>query len=487
VFKPFYSPIAFLSGPGIFTITFLGLKNLSIGTSGAFVLGTAFWMLAWWLFETVPLAVTAFLPLVLFPVGEILTFKELAGLYMSDVIFLFLGGFFLSAAVEKWHLHLWLSQHLVRFGGSSPRKLLYTFITATAFISMWISNTATTLIMLPLIKSLLRNSRDDSQQSENKSEFSKALLLGVAFSASIGGLGTPIGSPPNAILFAFIKKNPQSFPDLSFSSWIFTALPFVIIALIALGFVLNLFFIRKVDPRSFHAQFRNPAGMIQTITWTTPMTRVSTVFALMALFWILSPFFQVSFFSDAWISVVGAVFLFLTPTGEIHAQSSKSPPKKLLSAEDFDRQPWNILMLFGGGLALSEGLQKSGLISWVSTASESLKVFPSFFILLIAVFAIIFMTEIGSNTAIAAIFIPLASALSAPLGFNGYSFLFAVTAAASLSFMLPMATPPNAIAFSMGHFNLKEMIKVGFVLDLIFAIIIALYSYFLFPFLAKTF
>ncbi len=461
-------------GPLLFLLGYYSLQHHNLGPAGGTVVGVLLWMLCWWLLEVVPLAVTALIPLLVFPLFHVLPFKDVASLYTSEVIFLFLGGFFLSTAVEKWNLHVWISQHIVKAGGSTPLKLVFSFMFATAFISMWISNTAATLIMLPLVKSLLRHSH-----TQHKNEFSRALLLGVAFAASIGGLGTPIGSPPNAILFAYIKNNPTTYPDITFLGWMVAALPMVVLSLFILGFLLNFFYLRHLKSETFNELYKSRKDFITSQNWEPPMTRVATVFACMTLLWITAPLMGLKMITDAWISVAGALFLFLLPSGTNQADKKEN----ILSAQDFDNQPWNILILFGGGLALSEGLQRSRLIEWISQSASFLHSVHPFAVMFLSILILILMTEIGSNTAIAAIFVPLAGALSTQLGLKDTSFVFAVTAAASLSFMMPMATPPNAIVFSMGHFSLKEMMRFGFVLDLVFGILIAIYCYFIFPYL----
>jgi sodium-dependent dicarboxylate transporter 2/3/5 len=472
-------PLKTLSGPLLGVLTFYLLRDLPPMSHGsAAILGITIWMLCWWIFEVVPLAVTAFLPLITFPLLGIASFKDTAAHYTSEVIFLFLGGFFLSAAVEKWNLHLWFSQHIVKWGARSPTRMLSAFMIATTFISMWISNTAATLIMLPLVKSILRHSSGEKQ----KSLFSKALLLGVAFAASIGGLGTPIGSPPNAILFAYMKKDPSIYGQVSFLGWTVVAFPLTLIALGLLLAVFKFLYFPKKENDKFLESLQNSTAFLQSIKWTPTMTRVAIVFGFMTSFWLLAPIFKLNLLTDAWISIVGGLTLFLIPSG---VNAADKPQKRLLDSDDFDKQPWNILILFGGGLALSEGMAKSGILKLVSEYSTTISHWPLFLIIFVSVCALILLTEIGSNTAIAAIFIPLAGAMATSLNVPQASLLFAVTAAGSLSFMLPMATPPNAIVFSLGHFKLNEMIKVGAVLDLLFALLITAYCYFLLPWLAE--
>lgn len=467
-----------ISGPFLCLATFYFLKALPpFSTGSAAILGITIWMLCWWIFEVVPLAVTAFVPLITFPLLGIASFKETAAHYTSEVIFLFLGGFFLSAAVEKWNLHLWFSQHFVKWGARSPTRMLSAFMISTAFISMWISNTAATLIMLPLVKSVLRHTSSE----KTKSLFSKALLLGVAFAASIGGLGTPIGSPPNAILFAYMKKDPSVYGEVSFLGWTVVALPLTVMALGMLLVIFKFLYFPKKENDSFLQSLKYSTSFLKPVNWTSTMTRVALVFGFMTLFWLVAPLFKLHLLTDAWISIAGGLALFLILSGE---NAPDKPQKHLLNADDFDRQPWNILILFGGGLALSEGMAKSGILKLVSEYSNSINGWPLFLIIFVSVSALILLTEIGSNTAIAAIFIPLAGALASSLNVPQVSLLFAVTASASLSFMLPMATPPNAIVFSLGHFKLREMIQVGAFLDILFALLITAYCYFLLPWLA---
>lgn len=453
------------SGPLAFVFLFFYLPQSEIFTTQIRqTLGLGTWMFFWWILEPAPLAITALLPLVLLPVLGIEKFSGVAHFYSSEIIFLFLGGFFLSRAIEKWEIHGWIAHRLLSRHQSNPRFLIFSIMALTAFISMWISNTAAALIMLPLGLKVGQNF------GEKNATHKKHILLAIAYCASIGGLGTPIGSPPNALLFGYLR---ESHPELgvNFLNWILTAGPLVVVGIGVVWLVL----ISKMKFSGHSPKSEN------TISDSKPLTKdqlkVVVLFFLMVLGWTLGPFINKNLFSDSWIAILGGMGFFFFPAG------SRKENKKILGPEDIDTQPWNILLLFGGGLALANAFEKSGLLNLVSNALPSLGIPPGLGTLFVLVSLLILLTEISSNTALAALFVPLSGVLAKGLGLSPIVVSFAVVASASLSFMLPMASPPNAIAFSMGKLKISEMIRVGWLLNLIFAVIISVFCWTYIPLL----
>lgn len=414
--------------------------------SARLVLGTTLWMAVWWVSEVIPHYVTALLPLMIFPAFNILGPRELAASYGDDIIFLFFGGFLLSAALEKSGLHERLAEKITMSFGKSPTHLLLGYMTATAFLSMWISNTAAVLLMLPLLHSF----KDLVTR--------KFFLLGVGYAASVGGLGTIIGSPPNAIALSFIESKMDR--DISFMQWMLFGVPFA-----ALGVGLVWIYLLSLAK----GQLKLPSNLNLprvASAWSAHETRVAVLFSAIFLSWCARSVWGWKHPNDTGILLLGIFLAFLIP-----AKSTKSAT--LLEAPDIQKVSWPILLLFGGGLALSQAFDKSGLSLWLSSHFAALADAPLIWVIgAVAIFSIL-LTEFMSNTALASILIPLLGAFSASADLN-LTIVLTVCASASLSFMMPMATPPNALVFSESKMRMIEMAKVGFGLNLLFAAYISL-------------
>lgn len=455
---PSSSRFGLLLGPLAFGCTYWLLRD-GLTDKPAVVGAMALWMLIWWVLEVVPLFVTALLPVLILPLAKISPVSQVTPLYASDVIFLFLGGFLLARAIEKWKLHEFAAQWILRFAGQSPIKILLAYLCFTSFLSMWISNTAAVLVMLPLAIGLFK------EESHEHHSFSKALKLGVAYAASFGGLATIIGSPPNGILVGFLRNEMQM--EISFVRWMMMGVPFAalgtLILWIFLGFV--YFRIHRIRPLMIASA---------PVRLQIPQRRVIWIFMIMTGLWILTSFFSDYGLTDTIVSILGVFLLFIVPSGD-----AQSP--KILSIQDFHKISWPILILFGGGLALSHGVQTSGLSDIINQKLQFLASLPPWLSLFGLVIALIFLTEFASNTAVASVFVPLLASAGAVFGVQTLPLLAAVVFSSSLSFMLPSATPPNAAVFSHGNLRVVEMMRVGIFLNLIVAIFITAYSYWIVP------
>jgi len=427
------------------------------------VLGLLVWMILWWLLEIVPLFVTALLPILIFPLMGVMSVSKVTPIYGSDVIFLFLGGFLIAGAIEKWNLHRQISLWIVKFFGCEPRRVILGFIVATGVVSMWISNTAAVLIMLPLAASLapLYLGHGDG--------FERALRLGVGYAASVGGIATIIGSPPNALLVGHLERSGME--PVSFLKWMMFGMPLAIGGLIILWFYLT-----RIAYKIPVEQSEKNAPMIpEPLRLDITQRRILILFCMAALGWVVRPFVPIAGLSDVHVGIFFGILMFLMP-----ASREKGGPK-ILETGDLSRVEWSILLLFGGGLSLSEGIDKSGLGSWIGSYFQIFQTLPDFFVLLCICAALILLTEFASNTAVASIFIPVMAAVGPSLNIQNEVLLMTVVMAGSLSFMLPMATPPNAIVFGRAGITIREMARVGLGLNLIFALLITFATYFLLP------
>lgn len=421
----------------------------------------ALWMVIWWLSQAVPLPVTALLPVMLFPALEIRGPRAAAAPYANPVIFLFMGGFMLALALERWALHRRIALAIIRVVGTRPHAVVAGFMAAAAFLSMWISNTATAVMMVPIALSVAEaGPRPDpgGDGQGNESPFVIALLLAVAYGASIGGLGTLIGTPPNALLAGFMAENYGM--EIGFGHWMLAGIPMVAV-LLPIGWLLltRVFFrLDHAGPLPGAQALRDEIAAHAPLT--APQKRVAAVCSVVALAWLTRPMTEnaVPGLSDAGIALAGAVALFVLPSGD---------GTRLLRWGDAVRLPWGILILFGGGLSLAAAVSETGLAAWIAAGIGGMAGVPIVLILAVAVATVVFLTELTSNTATAATFLPVAAALAVGLSQNPLLFAVPVAFAASCAFMMPVATPPNAIVFGSGHLTVGQMARVGLWLNLI--------------------
>jgi solute carrier family 13 (sodium-dependent dicarboxylate transporter), member 2/3/5 len=432
--------------------------------------GVAMLMAVWWITEAAPLSATALAPLALFPLLGVAPFRAAAAPFADPIIFLFLGGFMIGAGMQRWSLHERLGLRLISVTGASPKGLVAGFLISTAFLSMWVSNSATAMMMLPAAGAvlLLVASKSGHGQAET---LGVALMLSVAYGASIGGLGTLVGTPPNALLAAYMAR--EHGVQIGFAQWMAFGLPVSCAMLLAAWVVINRLYPVSADPGGGAA-----AAIAERRASLGPMSnaemRVAIIFVLTAGAWILRPFYapHVPGIDDSVIAMTAALALFITPSG-------MDEQRRLLQWSDVANIPWDVLLLFGGGLSLAAAISSSGLAAWIAGSLHVLGSFHPIYIVGVATLAMIFLTEITSNTASSAAFLPLGGALAVAIGIDPILLAAPLALAASCAFMLPVATPPNAIVFSSGAVTIMQMARAGLWLNLIGAIVIVGFSYLL--------
>ncbi len=422
----------------------------------------AAWMALWWMTEAVPVAVTALLPIAMFPLLGIASLKEATAAYSHPIIYLFLGGFSVALAVSRWQLHKRIALAVLVHTGHSSRSLIAGFMLAGALISMWVTNTATTMMLLPIALSVIAVVGDTvpGVSEREKGNFKAALVLGVAYSATIGGMATLIGTPPNALLAGFALDNFQL--SISFASWLGVGLPLTACMLPLCWLMLT----RISFPTAFvasHAVLDSLRDMERDLGPMSPEEkRVGTVFLLMAAAWVCRPWLVqipgLAHLSDQGIAVIAAISLFLIPS--THGGS-------LLRWEDARDLPWGILLLFGGGLSLAAAVSGSGLAAAIGEGLGSLGFSNVIAVTLLVTLLIVFLTELTSNLATTATFLPVVAAMAEHIGQEPMVMVVPATLAASCAFMLPVATAPNAIAFASGAVSIRQMIRAGLLLNLI--------------------
>lgn len=425
------------------------------------VLGVTLWMAFWWLTEAMPVPVTALMPLVLFPVLGIFDFKTAAAPFAHPLIFLFMGGFIIAKAIEAWGLHRRIALLIVQAFGTRPDYLIASFMLATAILSMWVSNTATTVMMLPIAISIIGVLTVEKTPGVSTNT-GTALLLGIAYSASIGGIGTLVGSPPNALLAAFVQS--QFGIELGFAKWMTIGLPVVFIMLPLAWWLLT----RVTCPVERHSLPEVDQIIKSEIEAMGPMSleekQVLAVFVLTALSWMCRPLMTAVFpsmgLTDSGIALIGALVLFIIPAGGDKGD-------RLMNWSRSVTLPWGILLLFGGGLSLAEGISSSGLADTIGGGLIGLESFPALVLVIAVTALIIFLTEITSNTATTAVFLPIVATVVASVGIAPLQLVVPVALAASCAFMMPVATPPNAIVFASEKLTIAQMAKAGFLLNLI--------------------
>jgi len=459
-------------GPVFFLLILLWPQPL-LSTQGDAVIAVALWMVTWWLTEAVSISVTALLPLLLFPLLDIMPIAEVGNNYGSPIIFLFFGGFVMALALEKVNLHRRIALNIIRITGTTPNKVLLGFMIATASLSMWISNTATAVVMLPIAMSVIKLLIDDVDGFTKKDRnFAVSVLLGIAFSANAGGIATVIGTPPNSILIGLLENEYQI--EISFLKWMVFALPFSII-MIGLSYITLVHLIFPSKGLNFSASNEVIQEELRKLGPTRSKEKmVLGIFAVTVSLWIFRTLINSVFpslgLSDTMISMFAAISLFAVPF-------NLKKGDFILDWKDTEKLAWGILILFGGGLALAKGMSVSGIVDQVSQSiaagNFSITATASLLILLM-----LFMTELMSNVALVAVLAPVVAGIAIGLGIPMVYLLIPVTMASSCAFMLPMATPPNAIVFASGFIEVKDMVKAGILLNLVAVLIlIGLFEY----------
>lgn len=442
---------------------------------------TAVLMAAWWMTEAIPLAATALIPLAVFPISQVASFSEVGSPYASATIFLFLGGFLLALGLQKWDLHRRLALTVLLIVGTSPKLLILGFMIATGFLSMWVSNTATAVVMLPIGTSVLALTAETVGGWRNQKKFSTALMLAIAYSASIGSLGTLIGTPPNALLAGYMESSHGI--SIGFGQWMMVGVPVAVIFTVIAWWVLITVFKPEMKEipggRELIKEERDKLG-----AWNFPQIAVAVIFVIAALCWVFIPLaidwlgMDDFVYDDAIIGIIAGLLMFTIP-------ANGRTGARLLDWKTANELPWDVLILFGGGLSLSAMFTNSGLSLWIGEVAKGLGGLPTILLIVAVAALVLALTEFTSNTATAATFLPIMGGVAVGIGLtadgeqNVLLLTIPVALAATCAFMMPVATPPNAIAYSSGYVNIGDMIKGGIWLNLIALVLITASVYFI--------
>jgi len=443
-------------------------------------------MIIWWVTEAVPIPATALVPLVGFPLFGVLTPAEACAPYADKTIFLFLGGFIIAASMQRWNLHRRIALSIILLTGTSPKQIILGFMVATAFLSLWISNTATAMMMIPIAVAIIGTISVDAFKNKGEEDggydFAKALVISIAYAASIGGLGTIIGSPPNGIFLAQLKTLFPDAPTIGFVDWMLFGIPLVAI-FIPLTWLWLVYGPYRHLPsklpqsREIINAEKNKLGIMSTgERWTL------IVFVMTALMWIFSSTKKIGEFTipgldimfpgidDSTIAMFGAILLFILPINIRTREYTMNWDTAL-------KIPWGILLLFGGGICLSKAFIKSGLADVLVKHLTALSVLDVLYIILLVAILVSFLTEVTSNTAIASVMMPILAVTSVSLMINPIFLMLTAALTASLAFMLPVATPPNAVGYSTGYLNMRDLMRTGFILNLVGIILVTIFMY----------
>jgi sodium-dependent dicarboxylate transporter 2/3/5 len=454
-----------LAGPLAAAVVLASPAPEGLSQEGWWTAAVGLWMAIWWMSEAVPLAVTALLPPVAFPILGLRSIEATVPPYAHPLIFLFLGGFLLARAMHVWGLDRRLALTVLRVVGSSPRRMIAGIMAVTAFLSMWVSNTATTMVMLPIGVSVVTTlSRHEAQFA---SRVAPALLLAIAYAATIGGMGTIIGTPPNALFAAFMAETYGI--EISFLRWMLVGIPLVLVLLPLTWFVLTFVSFRIGKGAALGAH----DVIAEELAGLGPVSRaerqLACVMLTVAACWIFRPLLTAVFpwlgLTDAGVAMTGALLLFVVPV-------DLGRGRFLLSWREAVGIRWDVLILFGGGLSLAAAISHSDLADWIGAQLVGLHALPLVLLLLAVGALMVFVGELASNTAMAAVFLPVAGATAVAMGEAPFVLTLPVALFATLGFMLPVATPPNAIVFGSGSVEMRHMLRAGVILDLLGIVVV---------------
>lgn len=442
-------------------------------------------MALWWITEAIPIGLTSLLPIVLFPIFGVLDGKAISNAYINYVIFLFIGGFFMALALEKWELHKRIALKILSFLGGSPFKILLGFMFASGFLSMWMSNTATAMMMLPIVFSVT-SALEETHSKEQLGKFTTAILLGVAYGCSIGGIATLVGTPPNLSFVRIFEIIYPNAPEISFGQWLIFALPLSFVMFIISLMVLYFLFKPKKDlkalKKSFFKQKYKDLGVI-----TPEQKRVFILFILLIVLWVFrktlnlgsfsipgwsSVFPEPKFINDGTIAIFVSLLLFVVPS------SDKTNKEGLITWNIIHKIPWGIVLLFGGGFALAKGFIDSGLSTYIGEQLKSAGNMSEIGLLFTVTSIMTFLTEFTSNTATTEMMLPIVAGLTNEIQINPLFLMIPITLAASMAFMFPVATPPNAVVFGSGRLKISDMVKAGLIVNIVGIICVVLVAYF---------
>jgi sodium-dependent dicarboxylate transporter 2/3/5 len=446
-------------------------------------------MAAWWIFDAIPLFATALLPLALYPLLGIASAKETAPIYLNSTIFLFMGGFMIALTMEKWNLHKRIAVVIIRAIGGGPSRLILGFMVSTAFLSMWMSNTATAIMMLPIALAII-SQMETTFSEEETHKFSVGLLLAIAYAASVGGMATLVGTPPNlALVQIFEIAFPQAEP-LAFGSWFFMAIPLTVVMLVIIWLILTKVLYRVPAHVTIDKSIVDEAHKkLGKMSYEEGVMLV--IFSLTALLWIFRNDLILGFMTipgwshlipngklldDGTIGITMGLILFLIP-----ARSAKAKSATIMGPDVIKVIPWGIILLFGGGFALASGFQRTGLSAFIGQSFAGVGELPPIIMVFILCTGMTFLTEVTSNTATTQMLLPILASVAVDIQLNPLLLMIPATLSASCAFMMPVATPPNAIVFGSGRMSIGEMAKTGLVINIIGAVLLTLYLYCFLP------
>ena len=473
--KSIQKSLFLISGPLLFLAMQFFSPPAGMSESAYSLLSITLWMALWWVTESVPIAITALLPIILFPMTGAVDLQTTTASYGHKYIFLYMGGFMLAIAIEKWNLHKRIALNIIKIIGTNISKIILGFMVATAFLSMWISNTATAVMMLPIAMSIVAQLQDNPNTEKNENLiFGKALMLSIAYSASIGGMATLIGTPPNLVFAGYVEETYGI--EITFLQWLKFGLP-IAIPLLVIAWLYLTKFAFKFKQKEF------PGGkeeINRLLVLIGPMKReeklVSSIFVLTAFCWITRSFILQEFFpfiDDTIIAMTAGILLFVVPASDFK--------KRLITWEDAVKLPWGIILLFGGGMALAAGFQITGLASWLGAQMSIFQGLSVLILVFVIITLVNFFTEFTSNLATTAMLLPILAPIAISLNINPYMLMVACTIAASCAFMMPVATPPNAVVFGSGYLRIPDMIKSGIWMNIISILFLTLMVYYFLP------
>ena len=468
--------IGLVSGPLSFILVILFFHPEGLTLQANAIIASTFWMAIWWITEAIPISVTALLPIILFPLTGGLELSETTASYGHKYVFLYLGGFIIAIAMQKWNLHKRIALNIISFIGTNVIKIILGFMVATAFLSMWISNTATAVMMLPIAMAIVDQLKDNPDTIENENKiFGKALMLGIAYSASIGGISTLIGTPPNLILAGVVEEIFGY--EITFSTWFKFGFPISLILLfLCWKYLTGIAF--KFEQKSFPGGIKEIKKQLQKIgTISYEEKLVALIFTLTAIAWVTRDILKliIPVIDDTIIVMISALIIFLLPTND--------KKRRLINWEEASKLPWGILLLFGGGMALASGFKESGLALWIGTQMTLLDGINLFLLLFFLIASVNFLTEITSNLATTAMLLPILYPMAMTIDVHPFILMVSAAVAASCAFMLPVATPPNAVIFGSGYLRIPDMVRVGIWMNVLSIILLSVFVYYVLPYL----
>ena len=477
-YKKYRKELAIIIGI-VITTGFYFLNPFAVDAKANLVLALAILMISWWVLEAMPLAVVALLPLVLFPLLHINSIKETSKVYSDPIIYLFMGGFFLGIAIEKWNLHKRIALNIIKITGTNGDKIILGFILSTGFLSMWLSNTATAMMMYPIAASVIQVISHHANSNANTANFSFTLMLSVAYASNFGGIATIIGTPPNVAYVRHLNEHYKH--GIDFLNWMMLCMPLAIVLLYVLYLVLVKWLYPNHLSHSIDGKIFIESELKEMGALSRQEKRVLAVFCSTAFLWITKDIInstqQIFQLDDSIIALTGAISLFMVPSG----RSKAEPDERLLEWGDTKKMAWGILLLFGGGIALAKSLEEAKLMESLGNYIASFATGNILLLIFVVTLISVFLSEVMSNIAQVIVMAPVISAVADALHINPLLLGIPMTLGASCACMLPMGTPPNAIVFASGHIKLGEMIKAGFILNLICVVLITLFCWLLVP------